>query len=143
MSDVTYIFDYGTLGLYDIFSKISISENLKSVYPIFVRCFTHRGNDQYNFWLSLPQSQKDAIRNEINNQRRAVLANIQLYDGKYQLYSVGYLDMPDLIELLKQNKIIAHKVVSEEYMQFTDINGNNYLVYGRYDQKSNKIFPHK
>lgn len=136
MSDSTYIFDNNTLTLYNIWIDLPLNK-LKEKYPEIISGLSEYQKNQYNFWLSLSDSQKEFIRSEINNGRGPILANIRLYGN------VKDLNLEELANILSQGKIVGYKVLNDDYMQFTDNNGNNYLVYGKYDPQTNQILPHR
>ena len=136
MSDTSYIFDSNTLSLYDMYMGKTIDQLLQGTYGDIVANFSDHQKDQYKFWLSLSNSQKEYITDQVYYQKGRVVANIMLYGG------VTDITLEKLSELLAQNQIVNYKVLNDEYIQFTDINGSQYLVYGKYNSLTNQVLSH-
>lgn len=135
MSDTSYVFDRNTLTLFNTWGNIPLSQLSQGPYADIINDLTDSQKNQYNFWLSLPASQKQFIRDEIYNFRGPIVANVRLYN-------VRYLNLNQIANLLSTNQISSFKVLDDEYVQLSDINGNIYIVNARYDPQTNKIFPH-
>lgn len=104
-------------------------------YKVTIQDFPEKLKDEYSFWLSLPDSQKQIIRNAVSHTNEPVVVNLHISTN------VRYLKFDDLKNLLATNQIASYKVIDDKQMQFTDINKNNYLVSGRYDSQTNQVLP--
>ena len=135
MSDVTYIFNDNTLDLYNTYRNQPLNQLLQGPYKDIVGKFSENQKNQYNYWISLSPAQKEFIENEIYEGRGPVIANTRLFNATE-------ISLPTLNNLMSQNQIVGYKILNREYVQFADINGNNYIVYARYVPETNQVLSH-
>ena len=133
MSETNFIFNDNTLTLYSIYGNQSIDQLLQGSYADVVGRMSESQKNQYNFWISSSESQRNSIINDINRIGDVVVS--------IKSYPIKYLQFPELGNLLSSGRVASYKVLTDEYMQFTDIDGKNYLVPGKYDPITNIILP--
>lgn len=136
MSEINFIFNSNTFTLYNYWDNQPLDILLQGNYADIIRKLSEDQKAQYNLWLSLPEIQKNTIINNADKSRTgdAVVS--------IKSYPVETLKITDLPNLFSSGKIIAYKILTDKYMQFTDSDDNNYIVYGKYDTATNQVLPH-
>ena len=93
MSNISYIFDDNTLTLYQLYSNQPLSE---------------RQTNQHNFWLSLSDSQKQFIRDEVLNSGNSIIANVNFQ-------CVSPLDLEKTLSL---DKVLCYRVQQDQWADY-------------------------
>ena len=132
---MSYVFDRDTITLYNQILNNQPIERLQGARSQAAGEFTPLQRNEYNFWLSLPQSQKDEIIAQVKDATGPTVINVTSYDTES-------LSINAANNLLAQGKITEYDILNVDYVQLLDTNGNYYVVFGQYDVKTNRILPH-
>ena len=132
--DASYIFDSNTISLYNMLNNQPLDRPTGATASI-IQSMNQDQKNQYNLWLALPESQRDDIDELIYEQQGPVIIELNTYAN------VRRITLEQLADLLANGQIVSYKNIDDRHMRFTDNNGQNYLVQGKYDQQTNRILP--